>query len=105
MSTIHKEGDLYKVINLFGNTFEVRYGYYDEEDRTSKFSEAIPIYPDFLKSPIFTPEGYPFVTQMQDICRYYEGEENSEECFICKHYRQGEDLLGVCIYDGNKKSL
>ena len=31
--TVPKEGDLYKVVNTYGRTFELRYGYYGECDR------------------------------------------------------------------------
>ena len=30
---IPKEGDLYKVVNTYARTFELRYGYYGECDR------------------------------------------------------------------------
>ena len=102
MNTIYKEGDLYKVISLFGKTFELRYGYYDDKDRASTYNEVIPIYPDFLKSPIYTYEGHPFVTQMQDICLHYDGDKNGEECFSCRHYQHGDDLIGICKCTGNK---
>ena len=63
MNAIVKEGDLYKIITVFGKTFELRYGYYAENERQSKFNEVTPIYPDFRKDPLHTMEGYPFVTQ------------------------------------------
>lgn len=103
MNKIYKEGDLYKVITLLGKTFEVRYGYYSEKERLSKFGEVLPIYPDFLKLPVYTDEGQPFVTQMQDICDFYVGEPNGEDCYSCKHYHHGDDLLGICICDFNRK--
>ena len=34
-----KEGDLYKVITIYGKTFELYYGYYEEKDRYSKYNE------------------------------------------------------------------
>ena len=103
MNTVLKEGDLYKVINIFGKIFELRYGYYDENDRNSEFNEVIPIYPDFLKTPKYTDEGRPFVTQMQDVCEFFEGKSNSEECINCIHYHHGDDLLGICVCDLNQK--
>ena len=56
-----KEGDLYKIIDLYGTKFEIRYGYYDEKDRHSKYSELIPIFPDLYKNPKYTKEGFMFV--------------------------------------------
>ena len=61
-----KEGSLYKSIDLHGTKFEIKYGYYDDKDRYSKYSELIPIFPDFIKNPIYTSKGQPFVTHMQD---------------------------------------
>ena len=43
-----RDGDLYKTVTVHGKTFELRYGYYEEYERESLFSEPIPIYPDFL---------------------------------------------------------
>lgn len=57
-----KEGDLYKILEVFGTRFELYYGYYDEFERFSPFGEPIPIYPDFLSKPIYTMEGVPYVT-------------------------------------------
>ena len=34
-----KERDLYKVITIYGKTFELYYGYYEEKDRYSKYNE------------------------------------------------------------------
>ena len=28
-----KEGDLYKIIELFGRSFEIKYGYYEEYEK------------------------------------------------------------------------
>ncbi|MBQ3088782.1 MAG: hypothetical protein IJC36_04010 [Clostridia bacterium] len=102
MNTLYKEGDIYKVIAVFGKIFEIKYGYYSENERTSRFSEVIPIYPDFKNSPEYTGDGHPFVTQMQDICPYYDGEQTGEDCFGCKHYHHGDDLIGICKCTNNK---
>ena len=67
-----KEGDLYKVIKAFGKTFEIYYGYYEESDRYSKYSEPIEIYTDFIKNPLYTNEGVPFVTAIQNTCEHYK---------------------------------
>lgn len=101
-----KEGDIYKVVTTFGKTFELRYGYYDEKDRKNPLCELAVIYPDFTKAPIFTGEGEPFVTKMQDACNRYEGEEKRTDdtsCAECKYFKQGEELFGVCTNKKNKK--
>ncbi len=104
MNNIVKEGDIYKILTVFGKTFELRYGYYTERERHSKFNEVVPIYPDFLKSPFHTSEGHPFVTQMQDICSYYKGGKDGDDCYSCEYYLHGEELLGICTCEKNRKN-
>ena len=41
-----KEGDLYAVVHTFGKTFELKYGYYDDMDRSGPPDV---IYPDFIE--------------------------------------------------------
>ena len=98
-----KEGTLYKVINIFGKTFEVYYGYYDEKDKLSKYSEPIPIFPDFIKGPQYSDDGKMFVTYMQDKCKYFLGNQKEEYCYKCKYFTKGEDLIGICECSLNKK--
>jgi hypothetical protein len=94
---IIKEGDLYKVINTFGKTFELYYGYYEEQDRYGKYNEPIEIYPDFRKNPIYTDDGLPFVTAMQDTCEHYiKIKDTTDRCIDCKYYQKGEELFGLC---------
>lgn len=91
------EGELYRIIDLHGCRFPIYYGYYEELDRKNPAVEPMPVYPDFIAQPRFTPEGYPFVTKMQDTCRYYNGKTQVDRgCADCSYYHHGEDLLGVC---------
>ena len=98
-----KDGDLYKVVTIHGESFELRYGYYEDFERGT--GEPIPIYPDFKKSPRYTNEGYPFVTQMQELCEYGESRFIDGCCADCKYFSDGEELLGVCICPENRKNL
>jgi len=91
-----KEGDLYKIINVFGKRFEIRYGYYEERDRQGKYNEPLPIYPDFKKEPLLSADGLKFVTQMQDVCESFLGKNREFGCFGCDHYRHGADFIGLC---------
>lgn len=91
-----KEGDIFKTIILHGKSFELRYGYYEDFERESEFGEPIPIYPDFLKSPQYSNEGYPFVTQMQEKCSDAIIFQNGDCCTDCIYYHHGEELLGLC---------
>ena len=93
----HQEGELYKVINVYGKTFEIYYGYYEDKDRYSKYAEPIEVYPNFIQNPQYTDEGVPFVTAIQKPCEYFRGELDEENtCYQCKHYERCEELLGVC---------
>lgn len=103
---IPKEGDLYKVVNTYGRTFELKYGYYEECDRHSPLVRSpVPIYPDFTKEPVYTDDGTPFVTMMQDVCPYYKGEKKrtpDSTCDECKYFKHGEDWFGICTCPKNK---
>ena len=100
---VPKEGDLFKVIESHGRTFEIRYGFYEECDRLHRFAEPMEIYPDFIKEPQYTDSGIPFVTAIQDPCEYFNGkkDENST-CDECSYYVQCEDLLGICTCPENR---
>ena len=101
-----KEGDLFKIIQAHGKTFEIRYGFYEECDRHNRFAEPIEIYPDFQKDPQYTPGGQPFVTAIQVPCFYFIGNQNpNSTCEECAYYRQCEDLLGICTCPYNIKNL
>ena len=100
---VPKEGDLYKVVNTYGRIFELRYGYYGECDR--KYDPDV-IYPDFLCEPLYTDDGEPFVTMVQDACKSYVGEAKrtpNTTCCECKYFQQGEDWIGICTCIKNKK--
>ena len=102
----HKEGELYKVVTTFGKTFELRYGYYEECDRQSPLCDPVVIYPDFTKEPVYTDEGTPFVTMMQDACKNYKGEAKrtpDTSCAECKYFQRGEEWFGICDCPKNKR--
>ena len=97
-SATPKEGDVYKVLQIHQRQIELRYGYYEAEERENPEIDPMPIYPDFLKDPWFTEEGFPFVTKMQDVCDHYQGKDADYcECAECKFYSHGDDLIGICI--------
>lgn len=91
-----REGDLYQILKVDGERFEIRYGYYEEKDRFSKYNDPIPIYPNFLEKPQYNSEGYPFVTEMQDTCEHFEGKMLVDICCGCSHFKKGDDLIGIC---------
>lgn len=99
-----REGELFKVIRSHGRSFEIRYGFYEERDRHSPFAEPMAIYPDFLAQPDYTDDGMPFVTAIQHPCHRFtrEKDENST-CEDCGHYRQCEELIGLCVCPENRK--
>ncbi len=107
----HKEGELYKVIEAHGKTFELRYGYYEDRDRQNPHIEPMEMYPNFIEKPLYTDEGIPFVTAMQSICKQFklkskecdEGVDNT--CYNCAHYEQCQELLGLCKCKARYKKL
>ena len=97
-----KEGDLYRVVTVFGETFELRYGYYDDIDRSG---EPDVIYPDFIKEPVYTDGGVPLVTRMQDACPCYKGQSRRDDaiCGDCRHFESGKEWFGICRAKENKR--
>lgn len=102
MSEHRREGDLYKKFRINEKTFYVYYGYYDDIDRKSRYNEPIPIFPDFIASPAYTEDGFPFVTAIQDTCVSFEGTHREDGCHGCTWYEQGEELIGICRCPENK---
>ena len=98
VSDVPKEGDIYKELSVRDKTFTIHYGYYEEYERNSKFNDPIPIYPDFSKAPVYTDDGIPFATAMQDVCPHFMGkpETDGETCMDCYHFHKYEDLIGLC---------
>ena len=97
----NRDGDLYKVVRVRERDFVIRYGYYAEYERAR--GEPVPIYPDFKKDPAYTKDGKPFVTQMQELCEYGDSKFRDGCCVDCRYYRHGDDLIGVCTCEHNKK--
>ena len=103
-SSAPKEGELFKIVELYGKTFELRYGFYEECDRHTPCAEPVAIYPDFKERPQYTAEGLPFVTEMQEPCACFDGKRDEDSgCGECSFYRHGEELLGVCVCPQNRR--
>ena len=98
-----KPGDLYKRIELLGKVFEIHYGYYEEFEKQSTYAEPIPIFPDFEKDPVYTDNGYPFVTHMQSLCEYGDSKFVDGCCVDCSHFSDEEDLIGICKCPNKRK--
>ena len=97
-----QEGDVYKEISICGIPFRLVYGYYEEFERESPFNEPMPIYPDFIKAPLYADDGIPFVTAMQDICQHYKGKVEGDSCSNCIFFTPSKDLFGFCSHPGNQ---
>ena len=97
-----RDGDLYKIAVIADKSFTTRYGYSTESEREKW--EPTPIYPDFIKRPVYTDEGAPFVTLMQDPCENYEpnGRSSDRDCGTCIYTERGNDLIGICKCRKNK---
>ena len=105
--TEYREGDLYKIVTTFGKTFELRYGYYSEQDRQNPLCYPAVIYPDFTAVPLYTDKGEPFVTMMQDACASYRGEHKKTPditCAECQYFLRGEEWFGICKCEQNRKN-
>lgn len=93
-----KEGDLYKVIEAGGHTFEIRYGYYDPELERGH-TDLMPIFPNFVNEPLYTVDGYPFVTVDQEICRQFSSKlriSGEGWCNDCTYLEHCEEFIAIC---------
>ncbi|MBR2328157.1 MAG: hypothetical protein IKA51_06045 [Clostridia bacterium] len=101
----HKEGDLYKEVDISGKKFRLLYGYYESFERENRFGDPIPIYPDLESSPCYTDDGTPIVTAMQNVCKHYKGKTDEDSsCSDCEFFKIGEELFGLCSCAKNRQS-
>ncbi len=94
---IVREGDLYKIVTVADKSFEIRYGYSCDGERAHW--EPTPVYPDFIASPKYTAEGYPFAVAYQDICEYYDPKPKATGenwCNDCAMFDKKEEFIGIC---------
>lgn len=95
--TLPREGDLYKTFTVDTYTFEIRYGYYAENERNRV--EPLPIFPDFVNNPVCTASGVPITTRLQIPCVHYQSscpERPDGWCGDCVHYESYKDEFGLC---------
>ncbi|MBE6712702.1 MAG: hypothetical protein E7580_04170 [Ruminococcaceae bacterium] len=102
---VPKEGDLYKEVTIGGKTFRLFYGYYEEFEREGQYNDPMPIYPDLQEEPIFTDDGEPIITAIQDVCEHYSGKPNAigDGCIDCLFFEQCEELFGICKNKSRKQ--
>ena len=101
----HKEGDLYKILEVGGYIFELRFGFYADFER--ECAEPVVIYPDLNLNKIYTKDGKRIVTAIQDPCVNYKihsGLEGRECCSDCVYYRYYGDDIGICMCELNHKT-
>lgn len=98
-----KEGDLYKVYRIDRHVFQIRYGYYADNERGRV--EPLPVFPDLRTSPVYTAEGAPIVTLLQRPCLHYQPRtphRREDWCGDCCHYSGGREEIGICRCLHNK---
>lgn len=91
------EGDLYKIVVLDDHTFEIRYGYYAEEERGRV--EPLPLFPDLVDRPVYTAGGVPVTTRLQIPCGHYYPNRTCQPegwCGDCTHYENVREEFGLC---------
>lgn len=97
-SILPREGDLYKVYQIDRHIFEIRYGYYADDERGRV--EPLPVFPDLRTQPVYTAAGHPIVTLVQQPCDRYRPKNplrREDWCGDCHHYSGGRDELGICL--------
>ena len=104
MISIPKEGDLYREVTIHGKTFRLLYGFYEDFEREGPLNEPMPVYPDFVKDPMYAPGGQPLVTAIQDACRFFLGRPGGDSCGDCSYFRKEEELFGLCHCPKNQNT-
>ena len=91
-----REGDLYKTLTVAGHFFELRYGYYEETERSH--CPPVVIFPDLIANPRFCEKGHPLVTQIQDPCKHYVTASGGDEnwCGDCAYFHSDHKEIGIC---------
>ncbi len=99
-----KEGELYKIYEVGGYTFEIRYGYYEENERGRV--EPLPIFPDFRKKLVYTEDGYPLTSLIHSSCQYYKSQEARPEnyCGDCIHYSVPKQEISICKCEERRRN-
>ena len=74
-----------------------------------KSGRYMEVYPDFIKDPVYTPEGHPIMLTLEDACAFGEQKAANEplvDCGSCRFYRQVQNaLIGVCGCEKNRKNI
>lgn len=105
-ATVPAEGDLHSIITIGPHSFELRYGYCDERDRST--GEPYILYPDLLSEPMYTEDGYRIVAALQSVCEHYtfpDGREREDCCYTCSFYPDPQSEIGICGCPMMRRSL
>ena len=90
-----------KKYNIEGATLTIPLRY---DEKSGIYMEE---YPDFVKDPVYTPEGNPIMLTLEDACAWGEPKDAGEpliDCGSCRFYRQAANtLIGVCRCEKNKQ--
>lgn len=101
---VPREGDLYKQLTVAGHCFELRYGYYEDSER--QHCPPVVLYPDLSSAPYYSADGYPLVTQVQDICEYCCAEDDEAHwCSDCAYYSTEYQEIGICRCEHRRSKI
>lgn len=91
-----------KTYHVEGATFTIPLRY---DEKSGRYME---VYPDFIKNPVYTQEGYPIMLTLEDACVFGKGKNANEplvDCGSCHFYRQLPNaLIGVCGHEKKRKA-
>lgn len=89
-------------LSLYGHSFELRYGYYEESDR--QWGEPVVIYPDLKTTPLYSEDGYPLVTAVQSPCEQYTavGHPPDDCCSDCVYYMDSKKEIELCLCEARR---
>jgi hypothetical protein len=92
-----------KTYNIEGTTLTIPLRY---DKKSGRYME---VYPDFIKDPVYTPEGHPIMLTLEDACAFAKHKDANQklvDCGSCRFYRQlPNTLIGVCGHEKKRKAL
>ncbi len=96
-----REGDLYKIVVVEGQSFEIRYGYNADYEREND-GEPVPILPDLEKEPHYAQSGKRIVTFVQSPCSHFKmrcGDNDNDCCGDCSYYEDSKEMIAICEWE------
>lgn len=99
-----KEGDLYKIVEVAGKKFDIRYERLEDPDPEDP-DALVPHLFLFEENPEYTKDGFAFRNKFDSVCPYLKPKDHdfyNHECERCVYLSETVEYIGVCRCTGMK---